>query len=63
MSQKYKTVSIPINLYETVRMIVKISPRYISMSEFVKEAIRDKIKNSLEIDQTLKNHVNNNYSK
>lgn len=51
---KYPTVSIPRELYETVRTIVKFNPQYTSISEFVKESIREKISQSIKIQQELK---------
>jgi len=54
INKKYTTVSIPIQLYNTVRLIVNSSSRYTSISEYVKEAIREKITKSLDVDKSLK---------
>jgi len=50
----YTTVSIPNDLYNTVKIVVKTSSRFTSISEFVKEAIREKIRRAIEVDQNLK---------
>ena len=57
INKSYTTVSIPIQLYNTVRLIIKSSPRYTSISEFVKEAIREKIERNLEVDKALRTRL------
>ncbi len=54
MPEEYTAVSISKKLKNTVDLIVKTSSQYTSTSEFVKEAIRDKIKEVLATDQNLK---------
>ena len=53
-NRAYKTVSIPKELYNTTKLIVDTSPQYTSVSEFVKESIRDKIKDVLKTQQNVK---------
>ena len=54
MPKEYTTVSITKELNNTIKLIVNTSSRFTSVSEFVKEAIREKIKQAIEIDQNLK---------
>ena len=53
-SKNYTTISVPRELYETVRIIVKSNPQYTSISEFAKEAIRDKIRETIKTQQNVK---------
>jgi len=54
ITKDYTTVSLPIQLYRQTKLIVQTSSQYTSVSEFVKEAIREKISRALDIEKDLR---------